>query len=291
MPPRVVIAAIALFWLASVGWFALREWWPWLRADTPPPFTVELADEAAPTMAHWAILRNNQKIGSAVTRMTMQKNDIVELSSSVENLELPAGLLTIRVPKLTTIQRVTRDGQLLSLFSRIQLEVGGLGDKFTFTGTIQGDVRNGQLYATSKLEGPLAPPGEQQLDPIALPSGSMLNPLQPVARLRVFPGQRWKITHIDPLGEATRAAGRKMLGTLPGAPTINLGGGTPVVVLAEVASETRLLDHAGRQVECHLVEYRSDTFTGRTWAKADDGTVLRQEISGMGEKLVLVRED
>src|SRR5258708_1396773 len=54
MPPRNVVCVIVAFWLTATGYLAYREWWPWMRADSPPPFTVELADEATPQNAHWS---------------------------------------------------------------------------------------------------------------------------------------------------------------------------------------------------------------------------------------------
>lgn len=298
MPPRVVAGIIVAFWLATTGYLVYREWWPWLNADTAPPFTVDLADEAAPQYAQWSIWRGGEQIGSATTRMTLQKDDTFELYSTVDNLKIEVALplppvkVFFNVAKLTTTQMVTREGRLKSVQSNMHTWVDVLGRRLDLKAEVSGVVRDGHLHARSAID--FGGRFEYTLDPIPLESGSMLNPLQPVARVKVRPGQRWRITNVDPLAEALNASLRqvvaKHLGGGAGA-TLKVGTSAPKTLLAQVLSETKELDHKGAKVACHVIEYRSDDVTGTTWVQADNGKVLRQEVSGPGEKMVLVRED
>lgn len=298
MPPRVVAGLIVAFWLGTTGYLVYREWWPWFNADTAPPFTVDLADEAAPQYALWSIWRDDQQIGTAATSMTLQKNDTFELYSSVDNLKIEVNLPLppVKVPftiaKLTTVQTVTREGRLRSVGSNMLMSVDMFGRRLELRAEVAGVVRDGNLHARSSLD--FGGKSQYTLDPIPLESGSMLNPLQPVARVKVRPGQRWKITNVDPLAEALNASLRQLVAKhLGGGPgdTLKVGAAAPKTLLAEVLSETKELDHKGTKVACHVIEYRSDDVTGTTWVRADDGKVLRQEITGFGEKMRLVRED
>jgi hypothetical protein len=276
---------IVAFWLVSTGWLAYREWWPWLRTDTSPPFTVELADEAAPQYAQWSIWRGDRKIGAASTTMSCRKDDTFELQSTIDHLEwLEAGAVKIIVPRLSTVQKVTRDGQLLSINSNLRLTVNAPGKDLEMQAGLEGMVKNGKLSARVWLESNPTGRMEQQLDLLPLESGSVINPLQPVAKLAVHPGQRWKITSVDPLEQAVGAA-------LKQTPFAKLVDAAPKVVLAEVLSEPQELMHQGIAIRCYLVEYRSKDFDGRTWVRVSDSKVLRQEVNGNGEKLTLLRED
>lgn len=279
MPPRIVTASIVGFWLFTLGWFAYREWLPWLRADSPPPFTVELVDEAAPLIAHWKIWRGDKMIGSLTTRMTAQKDDTFELYSSIENLAVSG----FKVQKLTTVQKVTRTGQLLSFHSKLEIE-GALGkQEFRVSARLEGNARDGKLFSRGRIESPLFGTLEQDLEAVPLESGSLFNPMQPLAKLDVRPGQTWKITNFDPMGEALKATARKF--------GLNFALTEPTTFLAQVRSEPVTLTHQNRQVKCHVIEYRSKEITGQTWAQVADGKVLRQEVTNASETLVLLRDD
>ncbi len=284
MPPRIVLMLIVAFWLVSTGWLAYREWWPWLRTDTSPPFTVELADEAAPQYAQWSIWRGQEKVGSASTTMFCRKDDTFELHSSIDNLALTFASVKIVVSRLTTVQKVTRDGQLLTINSNVQLSGHALGGQLTMQAGLEGAVKDGKLVARARLYSDLTGQIERQLDPLPLASGSAINPLQPFAKLHVYPGQSWKITSVDPLIQAISAASKQF-------GIDKLIDSSPKVVNAHVLSEPQDLVHAGIAMRCYVIEYHSDEFEGRTWTRISDGKVLQQEMNGGGEKLTLVRED
>lgn len=58
MPSRCACLLILVLWLASMGWLFQREIWPWLQPDIPPPYTIDLVDEARHQAAadiHWSV--------------------------------------------------------------------------------------------------------------------------------------------------------------------------------------------------------------------------------------------
>ncbi len=298
MPPRYVVATIIAFWIGSIAFLIHREYWPWWRTDAPPPFIVELADEASPLTAQWSIYRGEHRVGSASTTMTCLKNNTIELSSTIDNLEINMQALVysvqIRITKLHTIQRATRDGQLLSVHSRLQLAIIALGQKFDMKATINGVVKENLLHARSTLDSPLGH-SEQELEPIPMQMGNVLNPMQPIAKVRVRPGQHWKMSNVDPIGEAMNVSFQQLLQQLTkkeGGSGLKLKVATPRTVLAQVDTEPREWKHDGKLASCYVIEYRSDdrSMTGSTWVAIADGKVMRQEVSGFGEKLVLERE-
>ena len=284
MPPRLAVVAIALFWLASMGWLAYRDWWPWWRADSPPPIAVELADEAAPQVAHWSLWRGDKKIGAAMTTLTCQKDDSIKLSSAITDLDLEMGALALKVQikilNLTTDQYVSREGELRSLESKIDLRISVAGENLSerFEARLAGTVQDGKLHSKYSIAG-----FEQVLDPIPLQSGSMLNPLQPMARIRVKAGQKWTITSVDPMQQILRAAIAKF--------GVNLPLPKDEVVLATVLDDPQVLTHRDKPVSCFVIEYRSEKMSGATWVEVESGKVLRQEMTRNDDKMVLLRED
>jgi hypothetical protein len=46
MPSRWTCLLIFASWLATMSWLFYRDIWPWLQPDIPPPYTIDLVDEA-----------------------------------------------------------------------------------------------------------------------------------------------------------------------------------------------------------------------------------------------------
>jgi hypothetical protein len=60
---------------------------------------------------------------------------------------------------------------------------------------------------------------------------------------------------------------------------------------AEVLPELQTLHREdNKEVSCLVIKYKSDSGSAETWVRASDGTVLRQEASAGGEKLILDRQ-
>src|ERR1700687_1039638 len=68
MPPRWVIVGIVAFWLVMTGWLFFRELWPRLQPGQPPPFRIDLADEAQNNIPiRWSIIKDGEDRGYART--------------------------------------------------------------------------------------------------------------------------------------------------------------------------------------------------------------------------------
>src|SRR5204863_2642681 len=98
MPPRLVVAAVVVGWLATVGWLAHDKWLPWLRPSDEPAFVVEMADEVAPEHATWVLLRNGKKVGSAETRFAARRDGHFDMTTRLREVNLNL----VQIPTFST---------------------------------------------------------------------------------------------------------------------------------------------------------------------------------------------
>lgn len=290
MPSRRVVALIITFWLLTGGYVAYRDLWPVLFASGPPPAEIDLADEAAQTIpVRWTIRFSGQpRPGKLVTQMQYnESDDTFTYTNRYTELRYERSGISVVVPELTTVVLVTRSGNLRrqSMTGRIAIHLGNhpIGDA---SAKIEATVAGGDLFARCEIRSSL---GDltRTLDPVPVPSGQPLNPLLPVNRISgLKPGRRWVVHESDPLGEAittllTEQAGRFGL-KLPARPREPLIG--------EVLTELQLLDWNRESVPCRVIEYRRDEIAARTWVRATDGKVLKQEAFQKGERLTIERD-
>jgi hypothetical protein len=304
MPPRIVVLLIVAGWLATMSWLLYREWWQWHAAEGAPPFLIDLVDEAAPQAAAWHVLRDDKEIATARTSMEPQKDDSFALSTEINNLELdfdsplplgPFGKVKVRLGKLRNVVRVNRDGELLRLHTDVEIELAVQRLGFHARFEIRGVPRDGRLELRAVAELPTGNV-EHDLPSVEFPSRNVLNPLLPLNRIKALtPGRRWRITQVDPIADALAASIRQMATQLAqeakGAGELlqHLPVGGPRELLAEVLPEKQPLTWKGQVQDCWVIEYRSKEVAARTWVRASDGLVLRQETIGMGERLTLQR--
>lgn len=290
MPSRPVQFAILLFWVGTTGYVAYRDVWPRLVASGPPPMAIDLAEEASQnTAVRWTIYRGETPVGKLVTQMKyLEADDTFRFTHDYRQVQLDFAGLVVSIPEMTTVIRVNRAGDLKEQAVEGKLEVR-LGPVPLASGKakIGGVVTNGQLVGRCEVKssfGDLV----SDLDPVPVPSGQPLNPLQPVNRIaNLRPGQRWTVHEIDPLGEAIAALVKAQLG--------KQGMGLPdrkrEPLLAEVLREEQPLRWKDEDVPCRVIEYRRTESVARTWVRASDGKVLRQEAFDKGERLAVERED
>lgn len=288
MPPRVITLAIVVFWLGATILLFWRDVWPIIRPGERPPFTIDLTREAAgrKSVNHWRLYRNGEPKGYANTATAFRPEDeTYELTTNVrfENLrfKLPLFDREVELRRLTSMNRVTPDGELREIDSEVEIGVhfGGQLAPEAVIVHVNGQVANGlfrpQWTVKSQLFKELNLPSE----PVEVRShDSMLNPLQPWNRLlNVREGQQWVMTLFDPLSDS-------LAGMVPGTRP-------PLRVLdAGVLEGTQ--DHRwdNRDVPCLVIEYRGKDLTARTWVRKSDGLVLRQEAERPDNRLVLERE-
>ena len=299
-----MVGAIIVFWLGATFWLGYREIWVKFVTDSPPELTIDLADEATtvPLPVRWILIRNDKEIGRVETRMVYAPaEDTFELHSNMKQVELVYPIfqpLTLKttVPKFETMQRVTRGGELREVAGKGEITCAVMSGpltlySFNLNTDLRGIVKQDRIHWTVKLGDVSA-----TIDPTPVPTGSVLNPLQPLNRIRgLRPGQRWELTLVDPLADAITAGLPQLLakmsnevGVAPqeGIALPKIGG--PRVLRAEVLRELREFD----KKPYRIIEYHSgEELMGRTWIDEETGKVVRQEAFQMGEHLILQRED
>ena len=288
MPPRLLILAIVLFWLGSFAWLFYRDLWPRLRSGEPPPFTIDLADEARQhnIRVKWTILRGDTRIGTAETWVDYCKeDDTFEFHNKVEHLNVGGlGLIRLKVENMTDMYRVARDGSLREIL--IDTSVGVDALRF-----------HAQLHIEGKVDGAWFKPRayvefgrdhyDLELEPVQVSGrGNVTNPLHAVNRITgLRPGRHWQTPMFDPLSVSLRAMAQKdpalqfLLEKIP--------EGT--MLQAEVLRETPQLRYDNRFYGCLVIEYRSNNMIARTYVRESDGLVLRQAASIWGDQVTLER--
>ena len=297
MPSRPLVVAIILFWLAAVGWVGYRDVWPRLAASGPPPIAVDLGDEASQLVpVQWQVLRGTDRVGRLTTRMTYQDaDDTFRLTHHYKNLTFDFGRVRAVFPDVTLATRVTRAGALREqgMTGRMVVQLR-VGDDFTelaaAKAVIEGEVRDGVFHSRCDIDSPILQ-AKRDLDPVPVPDGQALSPLQPVGRIaNVRGGQRWVVHEINPLRDAMSSLLKGFVG--------QQGFGIPdekrEVFVAAVGDRPEPLAWGREKAEvmCWVIEYRgAGDARVRTWVRADDGRVLRQEATRDGEQIALERDE
>jgi hypothetical protein len=294
MPSRRVVALILAFWVATSAYIAYRDLWPRLFASGPPPVAIDLADEAAQNVpVRWTITRNGEKLGKLVTQMRyVEADDTFAFTSEYTQLRLEVAGAEVQIPQFTTTVRVTRAGDLREQSAGGKLELTWQGLRVAAAELkLAGTVAGGQL--TARCEGNYAFAGlaakaiYHTLEPVPVPTGQPLNPMQPVNRLRgVKPGQRWVVNQSDPLGEAAAAVAGEVAGQFGVKPPEK----KREPLIGEVLGSPRDLEWHEQLVPCWVIEYRRDAeLVARTWVRQSDGKVLKQEAFQKGEHIAFER--
>jgi hypothetical protein len=296
MPSRFWTGLIILCWLGTTAWFFYREWWPEFRAEQEPPFTIELADEVTPQSTRWIMYQGGKKIGSQTSVMVYKRNDTFELTNTMHNLELTINLFgtafPIKIPEFMTVQRVSREGKLLSIDSNLKLGIADLESTFHFSAK----VKEGNIYPVLSVQSFLMSFKDRQIPPVPLKSESVWNPMQPYSKIRVRPGQHWRMSAMDPLMDALKSQAGQGLNVPAKGNSAGASFETPEMLYAEVLNELQPLTMGGKKYMCHVIEYRNmnditQATVARTWINVLDAKVLRQEATLGSSGLVLERDD
>ncbi len=291
MPPRYVSLAVVVFWLATMGWLVYRDIWPSLRPGQPPPFAIDLADEAQLHAARirWVIIKvsdgQETKIGRARTWVSYRAaDDTFELHNETEKLTLGGLVLSVQMRHMKSMYRVRPDGSLREMTVNLDANVRAALSSLDIKASVAGEVREGQFFAHGVLEAAGWGKHELDLQPVQVsPHGTVLNPLHPVNRITGLQmGQQWRMPLVDPLADAVYAQlAEKLPAFKPGPKFLN----------ATVLDKPQSLVYEGKPVDCLVIEYRGDDeLAAKTWVRRSDGLVLRQEASGFGDRVILQRE-
>jgi hypothetical protein len=298
MPPRPYTLLIVAFWAATTGWLVYEDLWPRLQPGEPPPFTIDLADEASASVqkSFWTIYRDGDDAGSLETSVKYHdEDDTFEIPSTLKlklGLKLPF-LLTEDVEiRIDSTYRVTREGELRELSADGQIR------RWDVYGHLEGAIKNGLFVRLFEVKGPAGFEFKPELSPVPISRrGSIFNPNQPVNKLRgLRPGQRWRVPEVDPVADIVKAAASNAI------PGFSLPD--PPVLMAEVLPALQILPRlelkpppGGRAlpvrrsgVPCLVIQYTSDNISARTWVRESDGLVLRQEATQHGDTWILDRD-
>jgi hypothetical protein len=314
MPSRWVCWLIIIVWLAVGFWFVQKEFLPrWLAVDDAPAFTFELSDEAAPKYVNWIIYRGKEQIGFLGSRQVfVPATRLFEVESRFNNLQMkmPIPLLglafELKSPFLNSTSVLNRQGELQTLRceGKFEINLSGGGNaklpandaKAEFDVSLNGVVTAGEFTGDAAITSPFGKMNNE-LTPFPVRAGLTFNPFQPQDRLTdLTPGQSWKVTLVDPVSDAMTQAAIQTITKIAKENKLDLFDPAKMLkrpaveFIGTVLPETVTLNWRDADHVCQLVEYKSNDLTNRTWVRQSDGKVLKQEASGLGEKLTLLRE-
>ncbi|MCI0457763.1 MAG: hypothetical protein L0Z62_12400 [Gemmataceae bacterium] len=262
MPSRPITLVIVLLWLTALGWMVYRELWQ--KAGQPPSFTLDLADEVGAQLVSWEIEQNHHPAGSVTTTVKRTPERIFHLNCVYKPHGLTFRGLAVR--ELASTYRATSRGVLRGLNGRVTFAVlWGLDHRAEIEGFVEGGffrVRTGSGQDSEALA--------------VAANGKVFNPLHPLHRLKgLSEGMTWRVPLLDLLTSAVNP---------------DPAGPPPSISLAEARVRLANLPDQDREVPCWCVEYhQGERVAARVWARADDGTVLRQEALYPGNAIVLLR--
>jgi hypothetical protein len=288
MPPRWVSAVIIAGWIAAVGWLFRVEIWPSLEPGAPPPYTIDLVDEAQTEKVpiRWIVSHNDEKVMVARTSVEHRgrENDFtlraIYEPRNLQGVELNEGsLVKITMRHMISAYRVTPEGQLLGVEAEIDLDA----EVFRCTVRISGEVHGGEFAPNLEVQ----LPGRQlarKLQPVRVSSqGSVVMPLHPVNRINGLRlGESWRVPVFDPVSDSLT--------------TIGGGDGRVRFLRARIRPQVEIMNWNRADVRCLVIDYQEesafqdDRITAETWVSAEDGRVLKQVAKLSDGKWVMERE-
>lgn len=296
MPSRRGVILIVLFWLATVGYVGYRDVWPRLVRDSAPTVWIDLSDEATQTVpVRWALYRGEARVGTVTTQMVYDAGpNLFRYVTKYRDFQVDVQPIRCTVPEMELTTILNRAGGLHGQTMNGKLIAKLLGQEMARgSARVECVVHDGALVGTCRLDSDFFPSFEQPIEPTPVPDGQVLNPLQPVNRLRgLKPGLRWMIYEVDPLGDALANAtkqvlAKKGLGSSMFAPK-------PVdrqSMIATVSDAPELLKLKRGEFACWTIEVRGDRGTTTIWVREKDGFVMQQVANAHGDIMRLEREE
>lgn len=283
MPPRYLMWAIVVCWLATTSWLVYTDIRPRLWPGGAPPFNIDLADEAqSATSTRWWIYREAIRKGYCDTSVRYRSADDTFELNGVFKLWLVNRIMTGRADLvIQSMYRVTREGELRGLSAIITY---GSAESNSIEAQISGDVVNGIFTAHLRILNGEMVLWKQDLHPVEVSrGGSVLNPFQPLNRLNgLRHGQHWRVPMIHPLNEAFQKHFKELTGS-------TVSDDLPWVE-AQVLPQSQILEWRDEQVSCLVIEYQGEDTRARTWVRETDGLVIQQEVYKDRDHLLLVRD-
>jgi hypothetical protein len=281
MPPRWLSLVIVTFWLGTTGWLVWHDLWPRYRPGNPPPFTIDLTEEAQKeykipwTVTQVAAGGKEVPCFNATTSVRYhERDDSFELHAAFKPVFKGGGVVRgLELKRMASSYRITREGDLLGL--DVELDLGILD------GHISGEVQGGTFTPRYRFNLPTGGTSEGKLPEVKLTArGSMLQPLHPVHRIDgLRPGQSWRMPYMNPVADSLKS--------LP-----LLGGGDvgERYLNARVLPEAQPYTYQRHQTTCLVVEYTGDDLKASTWVEESSGKVLCQKADFEGAEWIMRRD-
>jgi hypothetical protein len=264
---------VVLVWLSTTSWLVVAKVLPPLRRGEPPNYwSMYSRDEKEQEAVAWDMSVNGNSVGSAVSWLTHQVAEITEVHSHIHFQHIPLAELSpawMKVLLKQTVEPVEMDafskliidtlGHLTSFHSI--LRVPGIADSINISGRVQGSLLRIEVQSN-------------EIAPIYLPPDALVaDELSPQSRLEnLHLGQEWTVPVFSPLR-----------------PPLN-----PVDILQARVESRDVLMWDGETVSVFVVVYRADSGSAqrdpraKLWVR-DDGTVLKQQVTVLGSRLVFTR--
>lgn len=306
MPPRYLTLAIVGFWLATASWLFQRDLKPRLWPAGPPPFTIDITDEAQSNVkVHWDIFQDGEKKGYSETGILyFPEDDTYELKGLFKFWTTGQVGTGTADQIIDSAYRVTREGELrgiravVTIRQTVPFALAGI-KSFQVEAHVEGEVKDQMFKPHGKIKATnLDNPNEQFEMPFDLEGvsvadqGSVLNPLQPLNRLpKIRPGQVWSMPIVDPLTQALQESAKAIVG--PKLAEALKGTTSNVSVLqARVLPKPQILvwSDTKQEISCLVIEYEGEDIRLRTWVREDNGLILKQEIKKGEHELILIRD-
>jgi hypothetical protein len=267
---------VVLVWLSTTSWLIVAKVIPPFRRGEPPNYwSMYSHDEKDPKAVAWDMSVNGNSIGWAVSWLSDNVAQITEVHSQIHFQHIPLAELSPAWMKVLLRQTVEPiDSLQMDAFSKLiidtlghltsfqsVLRVPGMQDSISISGHVQGSLLKIEVQST-------------EIPPIYLPPDALVaDELSPQSRLEnLHLGQEWTVPVFSPLR-----------------PPLN-----PVDILQARVESRDVLMWEGETVSVFVVVYRSDSGSAmrdprsKLWVR-DDGTVLKQEVSVLGSRLVFLR--
>jgi hypothetical protein len=278
MPSRWICLGIVLCWIAVNGLLFWRDMLPRLLPGQPPPYAVELVEEAQTNRASvsWAVFfdDNPKEVARIKTRVEHPRRDVFELVSLFKpvNLQKPVpygadGRLLLE--KVESAYLVNSAGDLLGVKAHIDAkEASGIPVEFDLLGEVEAGSMTPRLHAA--LPGGLFKGKKGTIDLATMGDvggSALLLPLHPMNRIHgLSPGQTWTVHVLDPLAPARWA----------------LHGFSDDGSLAHAAvrrQEEAFTFANYEDVACLVIDYEGVDLKVRTWVARKDDQVMCQEAT------------
>lgn len=257
MPNRSISALIVLFWLGTSAAILRRDVLPRLGYGEMT-YRIMLADRAVEEPVHWNILLNEQRLGVVSTDVRPESDGSFALVAKGNVLLSPSGNIEAALGRVVFRSefRVSAVGRLQTFQVTLHVEETALRIQ------VLGQVHGNELEITSSGMPMIANKIRLAIDPQAL----VLDQLGPVDRIPgLRPGKAWTTRVINPLSAVL-------------SPTNILGHGPSLDVVSHRVVGVDMITWNGRPRQCYLIEHRHGNQVARSWARVENGKILREEV-------------